>query len=60
MDINLLAKYADKWIALTNDRKKVVASAKSIKGLDKKVKTLKNYSGVIYHHVLPISGNYAP
>ena len=56
----LLAKYANKWVALTLDRKKVVTSAKSVKDLDKKVKTLKEHNKVIYHHVLPISGSYAP
>ena len=57
---NLLVKYANKWIALTADRKKVVASAKNIEDLDRKVKTLKKYQTVIYHRVLPIDGSYAP
>lgn len=60
MKTDLLVKYANKWVALTLDRKKVVTSAKSVKDLDKKVKTLKEHSNVIYHHVLPISGGYAP
>jgi len=57
---NLLSKYANKWIALTADRKKVVASAKNINDLDKKVRTLKKSQDVIYHRVLPIDGSYAP
>ena len=57
---NLLFKYANKWIALTADRKKVVASAKNINDLDKKVRTLKKSQDVIYHRVLPIDGSYAP
>ena len=60
MNTDLLVKYANKWVALTLDRKKVSTSAKSVKALDKKVKTLKERSNVIYHHVLPISGSYAP
>ena len=51
---NLLSKYANKWIALTADRKKVVASAKNIQDLDKKIRTLKKNQNVIYHRVLPI------
>lgn len=61
MDINLLTKYANKWVALTADRKKVVAFAKSIKELDEKVQKLpQKTADVIYHHVLPINGNYIP
>lgn len=54
MTNNLLVKYANKWIALTSDRKRVVASAKNIQDLDKKVRTLKKPKNVIYHRVLPI------
>lgn len=60
MKTNLLSRYANKWVALTLDREKVVTSAKSVKELDKKVKTLNERDKVIYHHVLPISGSYAP
>ena len=60
MKTDLLAKYANQWVALTLDRKKVVTSAKNVKELDKKVRILKEHSNVIYHHVLPISGSYAP
>lgn len=60
MDANLLTKYSNKWIALTGDRKKVIASAKSIKDLDKKVKELRKYPDAIYHHVLPINGYFVP
>ena len=52
MNTNLLAKYANKWVALTLDRKKVVTSAKSVKDLDKKVKSLKEQNSVIYHKFL--------
>lgn len=60
MDVNLLTKYSNKWVALTGDRKKVIASAKNIKDLDKKVNSLKKYPDVIYHHVMPINGYFVP
>lgn len=60
MDSNFLIKYTNMWVALSLDRKSVLASAKNIKNLDKKIKMLKKSSDVVYHHVLPIDGNYAP
>lgn len=60
MDSKLLIKYANKWIALTADRKKVLASAVSIKTLEKKKSKIRAKSDIIYHHVLPINGNYSP
>lgn len=60
MNPNLLIKYTNMWVALSLDRKSVLASAKNIKILDKKIKTLKKSSDVIYHHVLPTDGSYAP
>ena len=60
MDVNLLTKYSNKWIALTGDRKKVIASAKNIRDLDKKVNSLKKYPDVIYHHVMPVNGYFVP
>ena len=60
MNSKLLLKYANKWIALSADRKKVIASAKSIGELDKKLPKTKQKSDVIFHHVLPINGTYSP
>ena len=60
MNSKLLIKYVNKWIALTADRKKVLASAKSIDELEKKVDKMQAKTDVIYHHVLPINGNYLP
>ncbi|OGD87069.1 hypothetical protein A2870_02850 [Candidatus Curtissbacteria bacterium RIFCSPHIGHO2_01_FULL_41_11] len=60
MNVNLLTKYSNKWIALTADRKKVITSAKNIKDLDKKLKMLNKYPDAIYHHVLPINGHFVP
>lgn len=60
MNSKLLIKYVNKWIALTPDRKKVLASAANIKELEKKVDKIQSKTDVIYHHVLPINGNYLP
>ena len=54
-----LMKYANKWVALTLDRKKVIASARTMEVLDRKVKKLKNPEA-IYHRVLPVKGSLAP
>ncbi len=60
MDASILIKYPNKWVALTSDRKKIVASAKNIKELDKKVQKMPKKTNVIYHHVLPINGSFIP
>lgn len=60
MRTKLLADYENKWVALTLDRKKVIASANDIKTLDRKVSKLLKNKDVIYHHVLPLNGSYAP
>ena len=54
-----LMKYANKWVALTLDRKKVIASARTMEVLDRKVKKLKNPEA-IYHRVPPVKGSLAP
>ena len=57
--LNSLNSYVSKWVALTVDKKEVVASASDIKRLDDKVKKarLKN---VIYHYVLPQDKSFSP
>ncbi len=60
MNSKLLIKYVNKWIALTPDRKKVLASAANIKELEKKVDKIQSKPDVVYHHVLPTNGNYLP
>ncbi|MBI2596506.1 hypothetical protein HYW46_07300 [Candidatus Daviesbacteria bacterium] len=60
MHINLLIKYQNQWVALSPDRKTVITAAKNINDLDKKVKKIQKNNNLIYHHVLPINGNYAP
>lgn len=57
MKSNLLVPYINKWVALSTDRTKVLASAKEIDSLDKKVKQAK-LGEVIYHYVFPFP--YAP
>lgn len=59
MDYKILINYENKWVALTPDRKEIIASAINVKELDKKIKALKQSDKVIYHHVLPFS-NLAP
>ena len=56
---NPLLPYENKWVALTLDRKKVIASAASVKVLDKKLKKLKDKE-VIMTKVLPFDGAYSP
>lgn len=41
-----LLNYENKWVALTPDREKVVASAGSIEQLEKKVRRLKNQDAI--------------
>ena len=56
---NILASYVNKWVALTSDRKEVVASAADLKKLDMKVKKAK-FKDVIYHYVLPFDKAFSP
>ncbi len=56
---NILVSYVNKWVALTADRKEVVASAKDLKQLDMKVKKAK-FKDVIYHFVLPFDKSFSP
>lgn len=56
---NILGTNVNKWVALTSDRKKVVASATDLKKLDMKVKEA-NIKDVIYHYVLPLDKSFSP
>ncbi len=55
-----LIKYINKWVALTPNRKKVVAFASDIKTLDKQVNKLSKNKDLIYHRVLPVNSYYSP
>lgn len=59
MMANVFSGYKNKWVALNQDRKKIVASASNIKALDKKVKK-KKIRDVIYSYVLPPDKYYSP
>ncbi len=48
-----LAKYSDQFIALSEDRNKIFASAKTIKQLEQKLDKIK-IAGIIIHYVHPI------
>lgn len=56
---NPLNSYVNKWVALTEDKKKVVVSAPDLKKLDVKVKEAK-LKDVIYHYVLPYDRSFSP
>lgn len=56
---NILLKYEDKWVALTPDRKAVVASGKTLEEVAKKLKKVKR-DDVIFHYVPPFDGTLAP
>ncbi len=56
---NLLNSYVNKWVALTSDRKRVLASAKDLKILDTKVKK-SEFKDVVYHFVLPFDKSFSP
>lgn len=56
---NILLSYMNKWVALTHDKKTVVASASDLKQLDVKVKKAR-LKDVIYHYVLPPDKSFAP
>lgn len=56
---SILTSYVNKWVALTSDKKEVIASAKDLKKLDMKVKKTK-FKDVIYHYVLPFDKSFSP
>lgn len=56
---NILIPYENKWVALSPDRKKVVASGNTVQDVDKKLKKMKNKS-VVITKVLPFDKTYSP
>lgn len=56
---NILNSYVNKWVALTANKKKIVASASDLKKLDVKVKEA-NLKDVTYHYVLPYDRSFSP
>lgn len=57
--INPMICYENKWIALSSDRKKVLASDKSLKKLDKKIQKIKDINFFVTK-VLPFDTILAP
>ncbi len=58
MDSKLLKPYENKWVALSNNKKKVVASGKTLSEVFNKIKRGKNE--YMFTKVLPFEMNYAP
>jgi len=56
---NPLIHFENKWVALTQDRKRVIAAGDSIKEVNQKLKQLKDQN-VILTHVLPFDKIYSP
>ena len=59
MNADLLIKYTNKWVALTPNRKKVIASSRDLKKVDQQLNRLKRKDAIL-HFVVPANGNYAP
>lgn len=59
MGLSNLLSYVNKWVALSRDKKAVVASASDLKQLDIKVKKA-GLKDVIYHYVLPPDKYFVP
>ena len=57
--INPLIPFEDKWVALTMDNKRVVASGVTIKELEEKMDKIGNCE-VIFTKVLPFDQFYSP
>lgn len=55
---NPLINYENKWVALSSDRKKVLAAADSVKQLEKKARKLKKK--VVFTWVPPFDRVLAP
>ena len=58
---NPLLPYENKWVAITPDGKKVIASAKDAKVLDKKLKKLKvKNDEAVMAWVFPFKQSFSP
>lgn len=57
--VNPLIPFENMWVALTVDRKRVVASGETIKELEKKMDKIDNRE-VIFTKVLPFDQFYSP
>lgn len=60
MNKNILSKYENKWVALTADRKQVLASDKNLKKLHEKVEKLKTKKKIVLTWVPSFDATLAP
>lgn len=56
---NPLVPFENKWVALSPDRKRVVASGATVKEVDEKLKEQKNENAILTR-VLPFDKVYSP
>ena len=56
MKADILLKYENQWVALSNDRSKVLYAAKTLETLFNKLDKTKN-KDVILHYVPPFDGH---
>lgn len=57
--LNPLVNFENKWVALTPDRKKVIASSVTVEELDKKLAKMKNKDAILTK-VLPFDQIFSP
>lgn len=57
---NPLIPFENKWVALTQDRKEVLASGSSVKEVDKKLERAKLKEQPVLLRVLPFDKTYSP
>jgi len=57
--IEILKPYANKWVALSPDHKKVVSSGSTLSNTAKKIKRYRK-DEVVFFKVLPFNASYAP
>ena len=55
----LVAEYENKWVALSADYRRVLASGSSLKEVDASLKDSER-AGAVLHKVLPFNAAYAP
>ncbi|MDP3724329.1 MAG: DUF5678 domain-containing protein [bacterium] len=56
----LFARFENQWVALTRDRRRIVAAGKTVEGVGTQLKRLKRKPQVIFHYVPPFDRLLAP
>ncbi len=59
INLEKIAQYADQYIALSKDKKEVLASAKTIKEMHTKLEKM-NIKDIIIHYVPPLNVAISP